>query len=197
VSPSDQVPRQQSGSKNGEPLTRVSQPSSPRIELLKGSLNRRRGCASRSRRRARVACRSRDRHGPEQLLKLLCGVRREATAIARFFANAARPGRCLAGDVARTRSFARQASFQIADRKSNTAKATAKPAIEIQKTEMQPCGKCHGNGARLRNVIVQEPAPEICARAGFFERKDKSRLRHPIPIGKWDGTIATNKGNAQ
>jgi hypothetical protein len=35
-----------------------------------------------------------------------------------------------------------------------------------------------------------------CARAGFFERKDKSTLRHPIPIGNRDGTIATNKGNA-
>ena len=50
-------------------------------------------CASLPRRRAQVACRSRDRHGPERLLKLLCDVHREATAIARFFANVARLGR--------------------------------------------------------------------------------------------------------
>ena len=47
------------------------------------------------------------------------------------------------------RSFDRQAGSQTADRKSDTAKATAKASVEIKKAEMQPCRNCHGNGARL------------------------------------------------
>jgi hypothetical protein len=54
-----------------------------------------------------------------------------------------------AGGLALARSFDRQAGSQTADRKSDTAKATAKASVEIKKAEMQPCRNCHGNGARL------------------------------------------------
>jgi hypothetical protein len=45
-----------------------------------------------------------------------------------------------AGDFAATGSFDCQAGSQTVDGKSDAAEATAKVAIEIKKTEMQPRG---------------------------------------------------------
>jgi hypothetical protein len=41
-----------------------------------------------------------------------------------------------------------KAGFKIADRKSDAAELAAKPAVEIEKTEMKPGGDCDENFRR-------------------------------------------------
>ena len=84
-------------------------------------------------------------------------------------------------------SLDRNAGSQIADRKADAAKATAEPAIEIEKAKMQPCGNCDGNDAvGWKTSSCKSWLPKLLL-AGFFECEYRSRLRHPISVGNRDG----------
>jgi hypothetical protein len=67
------------------------------------------------------------------------------------------------GDFRTPCSSDRDAGSEIANGKADAAKATTKPAIEIEKTQMQPCRDGNGNAGRQGNAVVQALAPEIAS----------------------------------
>jgi hypothetical protein len=72
-----------------------------------------------------------------------------------------------AGDLARARSFDPQAGSQIADRKSDAAKATAKVSLEIKKAESNRAGTVTVTAHGCETSSSKSQLPKLCTRRVF------------------------------
>jgi hypothetical protein len=81
------------------------------------------------------------------------------------------------------RSLDRDTGSEIADGKSDAAKAAAEAAAKVEKAKMQPSRNGYGNAGGLGNSVVQNAGSRNRCAPSFSNANTRCTLRYPVSVG--------------